>query len=134
MARRQFQVGEFAELTRAFNDADVLAFARLSGDVNPVHLDAKAAAQSRFGQRVVHGMLTASLFSTLLGTRLPGPGTVYVSQNLRFLAPVFLDERLTARVEIVQVRADKPLVTLSTRCFKDDGALVIDGEAMVFVG
>lgn len=132
--RRQFQVGEAAELTRAFSEADVLAFAELSGDANPVHIDAEAAAQSRFGQRVVHGMLTASLFSTLLGTRLPGPGSVYVSQNLRFVAPVFLGEGLTARVEVVRVREDKPLVTLSTRCVKADGTLAIEGEAVIFVG
>ncbi len=132
MERKSLQVGQFAEQSRRYEQADVLAFAQLTGDDNPVHVDAEAAAKGRFGQRLVHGMLVASGIATLLGTRLPGVGSVYVSQSLRFVAPVFFGDEITARVEVVKIREDKPFVTLATTCRKQDGSLVIDGEAVIY--
>jgi len=132
MEKKPLQIGQFAEQSRRYEEADVLAFAKLTGDDNPVHLDAEAARKSRFGQRLVHGMLAASGIATLLGTRLPGEGTVYVAQNLKFLAPVFLGDEITARVEIVSIREDKPIITLTTTCHKADGTLTVQGEAVVY--
>ncbi|MBC7844268.1 MAG: MaoC family dehydratase [Gemmatimonadaceae bacterium] len=131
MPLAEFAVGQSAELTRTLTDADVMAFAALTGDCNPVHVDAVAAAASPFGERIVHGMLTASLLSTLLAMQLPGPGAIYVSQSVRFLRPVTLGETVTARVEITAIDATKLRLTLATTIRNARGKSVIDGEAVV---
>jgi acyl dehydratase len=127
------ELGEMAELTRVVTDADIAAFAALTGDRNPVHLDDAAAARGRFGRRVAHGMLVASGISTVLGTRLPGPGVIYLGQNLRFRAPVFVGDTITARVEVIEVKPDKRQVLLRTSCLNQSGEAVITGEALVLV-
>ena len=124
-------VGQTATLTHAFSQADVEAYAALSGDNNPVHVDAEYAAGTRFGRRIVHGMLTAGLISTVMGNRLPGPGTIYVQQNLRFLAPVRMGDTITAEVEVSEITAEKNRVLLATRCVNQNGETVLDGEALV---
>lgn len=133
-AASTWQVGAVARLVRAFDDADVRQFAALSGDHNPVHLDdAAAAADPRFGARIVHGMLVASLFSTLLGEELPGAGTIYLGQELSFRAPVFLGEPIEASVELIEVRADKPIARLRTLVTKRDGTVCVQGQATVLL-
>jgi 3-hydroxybutyryl-CoA dehydratase len=124
-------VGQRAELTRSISESDVLAFAALTGDYNPVHVDAAAAAASSFGERIVHGMLTGSLISTVLAMQLPGPGAIYLSQSLRFLRPVTLGDTVTARVEITAIDTDKRRLTLATTVRNARGKNVIDGEATV---
>ena len=127
------KVGDSAETRKTIADEDVRAFAELTGDRNPVHLDDEYAASTRFGRRIAHGMLGASLISAVLANELPGRGTVYLSQTLRFTAPVFLGDTVTARVTVKSVREDKPVVTLETVCTNERGERVVEGEAVVLV-
>ena len=127
------KVGDSAEVSKTIADEDVRAFAELTGDRNPVHLDEEYAASTRFGRRIAHGMLGASLISAVLANELPGRGTVYLSQTLRFTAPVFLGDTVTARVVVKSVREDKPVVTLETVCTNERGERVVEGEAVVLV-
>ncbi len=122
--------GMRASLSRTFGEEEVEAFARITGDVNPAHLDDAFAATTVFGRRVVHGMLTASLISAVLGTRLPGKGAIYVSQSIQFRAPVFIGDTVTAEVEVTSVDARRRRVTLATRCLVN-GKVVLRGEAVV---
>jgi acyl dehydratase len=124
------KVGQQAQVRKRFTSEEVEQFARLSLDKNPIHLDEKAASQSVFGRRVVHGMLVASLFSALLGQHLPGEGTIFLGANIQFKGPVFLDDEVTAFVEITKIREDKPIVTLRTWCLNSKGETVLDGEAV----
>ena len=128
---RILNVGESASVTKAFSQAEVAQFAEISGDHNPIHLDPDFAAESIFGQCIVHGMLVASLFSGLIGEQLPGKGSIYLGQNLSFKAPVPVGDSVTASVEIIKVRQDKPIATLRTLCLDSKGKVVIDGEAVV---
>jgi 3-hydroxybutyryl-CoA dehydratase len=130
---KRFTVGQSAELTRTLSDADVMAFAQLTGDFNPVHVDDAAAADSPFGARIVHGMLTASLLSTLLAMQLPGPGAIYLSQTLSFLRPVKIGDTVVARVEITAIDAEKRRLTLATTIRNARGKNVVSGEAIVQV-
>ncbi len=125
--------GARAEMTRTITDADIVAYAALTGDENPVHLDEEAAKASVFGGRVAHGMLTAGLLSAVLGMRLPGPGAVYLSQTLRFLRPVRPGDAVTARVEVLEVLPARRRVRLATSCVNQHGDIVLDGEAMVLL-
>ena len=127
------RVGDTATLSKTFTDADVAAFAELTGDQNPVHLDDEYAARTRFGRRIAHGMLGASLISAVLANELPGRGTVYLSQTLKFTAPVFPGDTVTARVVVKHVREDKPVVTLETVCTNERGERVVEGEAVVLL-
>lgn len=125
-------VGQSASFGKTITEADILLFAGVSGDTNPVHINAEAAAASMFKERIAHGMLSASLISTVLGTRLPGAGTIYLGQNLKFRAPVKIGETVTATVTITALDAARKRVTLSTVCTVA-GKPVIDGEATVMV-
>ena len=127
------KVGDAAEIKKTIADEDVRAFAELTGDRNPVHLDEEYAAQTRFGRRIAHGMLGASLISAVLANELPGRGTVYLSQTVKFTAPVFLGDTITARVVVKHVREDKPVVTLDTFCTNQRGERVVEGEAVVLM-
>ena len=127
------KVGDSAEIRKTIADEDVRAFAELTGDRNPVHLDEEYAASTRFGRRIAHGMLGASLISAVLANELPGRGTVYLSQTLKFTAPVFLGDTVTARVTVKRLREDKPVVTLETVCTNQRGERVVEGEAVVLV-
>ena len=127
------QVGSKASCTKTFTDEDVRLYARLTGDENPIHLDEDYAATSRFGRRIAHGMLTAGLISRLLGNDLPGPGCLYMGQTLKFKAPVFLGDTITATVEVVKIREDKGIVTLETTCTNQDGVTVLEGDAVVML-
>ncbi len=133
MSIERYSAGQSAELTRTLSDADVMAFAHLTGDFNPVHVDDEAAASSSFGARIVHGMLSASLLSTLLAMQLPGPGAIYLSQTLSFLRPVKLGDTVVARVEITAIDAEKRRLTLATTIRNARGKQVVSGEAIVQV-
>ena len=121
--------GDRATVEHVFTTEDVAAFARLSGDDNPIHLDAGAAQAAGFEREVVHGVLVTSLISRLLGTQLPGPGTILLGQELRYRRPVHPGDRLTATVEVTSVREDKPVIVLKTWVESDE--VVVDGEATV---
>ncbi len=128
-------VGTRATRERTITDDDIVRFAEVSGDRNPVHLDADYAARSPFGQRIAHGFLVGSLISAAIGMDLPGPGSIYLGQTLKFVAPVHIGDTVTVSVEIIKVREDKRLITLRTDCTNQNGALVITGEAVVkYVG
>jgi 3-hydroxybutyryl-CoA dehydratase len=124
------EVGRTAEFTKTVTETDVVLFAGITGDLNPAHVDAVWAEASRFRGRIAHGMLTASFVSTVLATRLPGPGTIYLSQTLRFLAPVRIGDTVTARVEVLELQA-KGRVRLATTVQRHDGERVVEGEALV---
>ena len=126
--------GDKASRTTIITDEMIHAFAALTGDNNPVHLDDTYAATTRFGRRIAHGMIAAGLISAVLANDLPGPGTVYLSQTLKFKAPVYPGDTITATVEVKSVRPDKPIVTLRTLCTNQDTAIVLEGEAVVIAG
>lgn len=125
------QPGQTFSRTRTITAEAIAQFAQASGDNNPVHLDEAFAVTTPFGRRVAHGMLTASLISAILGNDLPGPGSIYLSQTVKFKAPVFVDDTITATVEVTAYREDKRIVTLRTTCINQAGTLVLEGEAVV---
>lgn len=125
--------GDTASRTQTISDEMIRTFAELTGDTNPVHLDDAYAAGTRFGRRIAHGMIAAGLISATLANDLPGPGTVYLSQTLQFKRPVFPGDTITARIEVKNVRTDKPIVTLSTICTNQENKVVLEGEAVVLV-
>jgi len=127
------KVGDKATVVKIFTDEDVLDFSNLSLDKNPIHLDQSFAEKSIFGKKIVHGMLVASLFSGLLGMKLPGEGSIYLGQSLSFTAPIYIGDKVTATVEIIKIRPDKPIVTLRTFCVNSEGLVVVEGEAVVKV-
>ena len=126
-----WEIGAVASRTKQITDEDVRLFAQVSGDTNSIHLDEAYAAATPFGRRIAHGLLTASLISAVIGNDLPGVGSIYLGQDLKFKAPVFIGDVVTATVEIVKYREDKRIMTLRTTCVKADGTLVIEGEAVV---
>jgi len=128
----ELQVGMTASTRKTITEADILLYSAVSTDTNPVHIDAEAAAAGPFGQRVAHGMLTAGLISAVLGTRLPGAGSVYLAQTLRFRAPVKIGDTVTASVEVTEINVERKRATLKTVC-SVAGKPVIEGEATVLV-
>jgi len=127
--RSSFSVGEEATFSRTFTQEDVQMFSVLSGDTNPLHLDENFARQTRFHGRIIHGLLVASLISTALGTNLPGPGCVYLSQQLSFRAPARVGDRLTAVVRVTDWDATKGRIILATEVVSENGVQMIVGEA-----
>jgi 3-hydroxybutyryl-CoA dehydratase len=128
-----FSVGDSAEITKTIEQTDIDAFASITGDHNPVHVDEEFAKTTRFGRRIAHGMLTASLISSVLANKLPGEGSVYLGQTLQFVAPVFPGDEVTARVTVKEIREDKPILKLETICSNQRGEIVIRGEATVLI-
>jgi acyl dehydratase len=120
----KLKVGDKRSVKKIFTDSDVHEFSDLSLDKNPLHLDSSFAKETVFGQRIVHG---------LLGNDLAGKGGIYLGQSLNFTHPVFIDEEVTATVQVIKIREDKPIVTLRTFCVNSKGKIVIDGEAVVKV-
>jgi 3-hydroxybutyryl-CoA dehydratase len=121
--------GTRATIEHVFTRADIATFAHLSGDLNPIHLDGDAARAAGFREEIVHGVLVCSLISRLLGTRLPGPGTIFLAQTLTYRRPVYPEEAVRATVEVISVRQDKPVIVLQTWAETDD--VVLEGEATV---
>ena len=128
----ELEVGMEASYSKTITNEDVLAFAELSGDTNPVHLDDAYAAGTMFKGRIAHGFLTASLISTVLGTKLPGPGCIYLSQSLKFRAPVRIGDEVVAKVRIASLDAEKGRTVLVTECAVN-GKSVVDCEAVMMV-
>lgn len=127
----KISVGDSAEITKRVEQADIDAFADVTGDHNPIHVDEEFAKTTRFGRRIAHGMLTASMISAVLANKLPGKGSVYLGQTLQFVAPVFAGDEITARVTVKEIREDKPIVKLETSCVNQRNEIVIRGEATV---
>lgn len=128
----ELAIGQAVEAGRTVTEADVLMFGAASGDMNPVHFDAGYAAGTRFEERIAHGMLTAGHISAAIGMRLPGPGTIYVSQKLEFKRPVKIGATVTTRVEVTALDPHRGFATLATTC-SVEGRTVLAGEAVVMV-
>ena len=131
MTFNDLKIGQTASIQKTYSAADVTAFAGISLDVNPIHMSDGYAKDTLFGKRIVHGILTSGLISAVLGNQLPGPGTIYLGQELKFMAPVYLGDDITATVEVVELRPDKRIVKLNTTCVNQDGKTVISGMATV---
>ena len=131
LAYADIKVGDEASFAKTITEADVVNYAGLSGDFNPVHIDAEYAAQSMFKERISHGMLVAGLISAVLGTRLPGPNSIYLGQELKFTAPVKFGDTVTAHVSVTEKRDDKMIIKLRTWVTNQRGETVIDGGAVV---
>ncbi len=127
----KYSVGDTASFSKTITESDVCGFAGIVGDFNPVHINEVAAQESIFGSRIAHGMLTGSFISTVLGMYLPGPGSIYLEQSLKFLKPVKIGETITATVVISGIDEDKKIYELSTWVENDRGQKVISGEAKI---
>ncbi len=127
----QIKMNETAEFSKTISESDIYLYAGLTGDLNPAHINEEYARGTFFKTRIAHGMLGAGLISAVLGTRLPGPGTVYVKQELNFLAPIRIGDTVTARVEVIEIMTENKQLRLKTTCFRQDGTVVLDGEALV---
>ncbi|MCL4455018.1 MAG: MaoC family dehydratase [Deinococcus sp.] len=127
----RFKIGDHASISKTITEADIALFVAVSGDTNPLHTNAEYAKRSRFGERIAHGSLTASLISNVIGTKLPGVGAVYLSQTLKFIKPVKIGDTITATATLTQLREDRPILTLRTICTNQKGETVLEGEAHV---
>ena len=127
----QLEVGQRASFSKTVSEFDVYMFAGISGDFNPAHIDQTYAEQTAFKTRIAHGMLSAGFISNVLGNHLPGPGTIYISQSMTFLAPVVIGDTITATAEVVEINTEKKRVRLKTVCTNQSGREVLTGEAMV---
>lgn len=125
------KIGDQFSATKQITDRVVRAFAELSGDFNPIHLDEEFAKTTQFGKRIAHGMISGALISAVLGYEFKERRVVYLNQTLKFVAPVFLDDMVTATATIINIREDKPIVTLETVCTNQAGETVVKGEAVV---
>ena len=127
----KFYIGQEQTAQKVFTEEDVRLFAQISGDDNPLHTDREYAQKSRFGAPVVHGILTAGLISGILGTKLPGPGSIYLEQQLSFLQPVFVGDTVTAKVRITDIIAEKRIIVLETTVSRQSGECVVSGIAKI---
>jgi len=125
------KLGQVAKIVHTITEDDIQTFGDLSGDDNPLHFDEDWAKTTMFGSRIAHGLLSASFISTAIGMHLPGPGTIYMSQSMRFLGPVRIGDTITAQVEVIKLNDEKERVTLKTICTNQNGKVVLDGEALV---
>jgi len=125
-------VGDVAEMSRTVTASDIERFTQISGDRNPLHYDVDAARASRFGEIVVQGGVTSAILNAVAAERLPGPGTVFLNVNWDFTAPVRPGDTITGRIEVTEVRADKPITKLRTTVTRDDGTVVLQGTAVCY--
>ena len=128
---RDLKIGDRAEFSKTISEHDVYAFAGITGDFNPLHVDAEYAAQTRFGARISHGALLAGLISTVVGMKLPGPGALYASQSLKFLRPVYIGDTITAFAEVAELDEARNRVRLRTGCTNQKGEAVAEGESVL---
>lgn len=129
---KEIKCGDYAEIKKKMTFDMVKSFANISEDFNPIHLDEKQASQSRYKKRIIHGLMAASLFSGLFGTKLPGEGCVYKSQNLKFKRAIYIGDIVTAKVVVTDINVDKKTIMFKTQCIVD-GRLMIDGESEIFI-
>ncbi|MBS3937300.1 MAG: MaoC family dehydratase [Peptococcaceae bacterium] len=127
----EFTIGTIARMERLITEEDIQNFARLSGDYSPIHMDEEYAKNTRFKGRIAHGMITAGFISAVLGTQLPGDGTIYLSQTLKFLAPVRIGETVVVEVEVVEMDTAKNRARLKTTGRTEQAGVVVEGEALV---
>lgn len=127
----QMQVGDAAEFAKTVTETDIYLYAGITGDFNPAHVNEAYAKNTFFKTRIAHGMLTAGFISAIIANQLPGPGTIYMKQELSFLAPVRIGDTITARVEVLELLAEKNRVRLKTTCSNQDGVTVLTGEGLV---
>ena len=125
-------MGDRAERTQTFTQADVDAYAELTGDRNPLHFDDAFVAATRFGRRIIHGGLTTGMFNALVAEQLPGPGSVFLHQEWDYPAPVFVGDTVTAEVKVLEARPDKPITRLRCTARREDGTEVLRGESVVY--
>ena len=123
--------GDTAQFAKTISESDIYLYAGITGDQNPAHINESYARETFFKTRIAHGMLCAGLISAVLGNKLPGYGTIYIRQELNFLAPVGIGDTVTAQVEVIEIMSAKNRVRLKTDCFNQDGVQIIDGEAVV---
>jgi acyl dehydratase len=127
------KIGDTFSATKQITDKEIRTFAELVNDYNPIHLDDEYAKTTRFGKRIAHGMLSGSLISGVLGYQLSERKVLYLSQTLKFTAPVFVDDTITATATVAGIREDKPIVTLETTCTNQNGETVVKGEAVIML-
>ena len=127
----ELKVGDTARFSKTISESDVYLFAGVTGDLNPAHVNEDYAKDNFFKTRIAHGMLSASFISTVIGTMLPGPGSIYMRQEVSFLAPVKIGDTVTAIVEVAEIIADKRRIRLKTYCINQENKTVVDGEALV---
>ena len=127
----KLQVGDVAEFAKTVTETDIYLYAGITGDFNPAHVNEAYAKNTFFKTRIAHGMLTAGFISAVIANQLPGPGTIYLKQDLSFLAPVHIGDTITGRVEIIELNSEKNRVRLKTTCSNQDGVIVISGEGLV---
>lgn len=127
----EIKVGDTAQISKTVSESDVYLYAGITGDSNPAHIDEEYAKKTFFKTRIAHGMLSAGFISAILGNHLPGPGTIYIRQKLKFLAPVRFGDTITASVEVAEIVPEKNRITLKTDCKNQNGKTVLTGEAVV---
>lgn len=126
-------IGDQFSTSKQITDGVIRAFAELSGDYNPIHLDEEFAAKTRFGRRIAHGMISGALISAVLGNEFKEKKIVYLSQQIKFVAPVFVDDTVTATATVKEIREDKPIVTIETVCTNQNGETVVTGEGKIML-
>lgn len=129
----EIEVGDTAEISKVISEADIVNFAGITGDFNPIHLNPEYAKNTMFGERIAHGMLTASFISTLIGCCIPGKNALYLSQEIKFLKPVKIGDVITAKAEVIEKKDEKRRVIIKTTILNQHNAIVIDGEAVAMV-
>lgn len=129
MAVKQLKIGDEATFSKTITESDVYTFAGITGDLNPAHINKVEAEKGIFRKQVAHGMLVGSLISTVLGMKLPGPGTIYMGQELKFVKPVYFGDTITAKAVVESIDTGKKMVKLSTTCTNQNGEIVIEGHA-----
>ena len=127
----ELKIGDTAEFAKTVSESDIYLYAGITGDFNPAHINEDYAKNTFFKTRIAHGMLSAGFISTVIGNELPGTGSIYVKQELRFLAPVRIGDTITAHVEVIEIMDGKNRVRLKTVCVNQEGTQVLDGEAIV---
>ena len=127
----KLNVGDVAEFAKTVTETDIYLYAGITGDFNPAHVNEEYAKNTFFKTRIAHGMLTAGFISAIIANQLPGPGTIYLKQDLSFLAPVRIGDTITGRVEVLELNVDKNRVRLKTTCSKQEGVVVLSGEGLV---
>ena len=127
----ELKIGDTASFSKTVSESDVYLFAGVTGDLNPAHVNEDFAKDTFFKTRIAHGMLSAGFISAVIGTKLPGPGTIYMRQELKFTAPVRIGDTVKAIVEVIEIVEDKKRVRLKTYCVNQDNTTVVDGEALV---
>jgi len=128
---QEIQIGDTAQFSKTISESDVYSFAGVTGDMNPVHINVEYAGDTIFGKRIAHGILASGFVSNVLGTQLPGPGSIYLEQTCRFLKPVFIGDTITATVEVIEKDEAKNRVRLRTYCTNQRKEITLDGEALM---